>query len=72
MEEQTFQQTDKNKNKGNDLPSGSVWLWNMDQDKGNGKGDWCLWNVDLEKDAEGDLDRKENERVDTIPESRRR
>ena len=33
--------------------------------KGNGKEDWCLQNVDLEEDAEGGVDRKENERVDT-------
>jgi len=35
----------------------------MDEDKGNGKEDWCLQNVDLEEDAEGGVDRKKNEQV---------
>ena len=41
------------------LPSGHVWLWEMDCKEGRTPKNWCLWNVVLEKTPESLLNSKE-------------
>ena len=41
------------------LPSGHVWLWELDHKEGNMPKNWCLWTVVLEKTPESPLDSKE-------------
>ena len=40
------------------LPSGHVWLWDLDCKEGRGLKKWCLWSVVLEKTPESPLDSK--------------
>jgi len=68
MEGEARELQDKNtKCKCNDLPGDTLWLWNIEKDKGRptGKESWCLRDVDLEKDDYGLLDREKNKWVDT-------
>ena len=44
---------------GYDLPSGQVWLWELNRKEGGKPKNWCLWTVVLEKTPEGPLDSKE-------------
>ena len=41
------------------LPSGHVWLWELDHEDGRTPKNWCLWTVVLEKTPESPLDSKE-------------
>ena len=41
------------------LPSGHVWLWELDWKEGRALKNWCLWTVVLEKTPESPLDSKE-------------
>ena len=41
------------------LPSGHVWLWELDHKEGRTPKNWCLWTVVLEKTPENPLDSKE-------------
>ena len=45
--------------RGHSLPSGHVWLWELDCKEGRTPKTWCLRTVVLEKTPEGPLDRKE-------------
>ena len=38
------------------LPSGHVWLWELDYKEGRVPNNWCLWAVVLEKTPESPLD----------------
>ena len=42
-----------------DLPSGHVWLWELDRKEGRTPKNWCLQTVVLEKTPESPLDSKE-------------
>ena len=37
----------------------SVWLWDVDNDKENGKKDQHMWDVDMEEDAKNIMDGEE-------------
>jgi len=41
------------------LPSGHIWLWELDHKEGRMPKNWCLQNVVLEKTPESPLDSKE-------------
>ena len=41
------------------LPSGHVWLWDLDHKEGRTPKNWCLWTVVLEKTPESLLDSRE-------------
>ena len=41
------------------LPSGHVWLWELDRKEGRMPKNWCLWTVVLEKTPESPLDSRE-------------
>ena len=41
-----------------DLPSGHVWLWELDRKEGRTPKNWCLWTVVLKKTPESPLDSK--------------
>ena len=41
------------------LPSGHIWLWELDLKEGRMLKNWCLWTVVLEKTPESPLDSKE-------------
>ena len=41
------------------LPSGHIWLLELDCKEGRTPKNWCLWTVVLEKSPESPLDRKE-------------
>ena len=41
------------------LPSGHIWLWELDHKEGRMPKNWCLWTVMLEKTPESPLDSKE-------------
>ena len=41
------------------LPSGHIWLWELDCKEGRAPKNWCLWTVVLEKTLESPLDKKE-------------
>ena len=41
------------------LPSGHVWLWELDHKESRAPNNWCLWTVVLEKTPESPLDSKE-------------
>ena len=45
------------------LPSGHLWLWQLDCKAGREPKNWCLWTVVLEKAIESPLDSKENKPV---------
>ena len=45
------------------LPSGHVWLWELDLKQGRAPKNWCLWTLVLEKTPESPLDSKENKLV---------
>ena len=42
------------------FPNSSVWLWDVDNDKENGKKDQRMWDVDMEEDAKNIMDREED------------
>ena len=44
---------------GNDLPSGHVWLWQLDRTEGRTAKNWCFWTVVLEKTPESPLSSRE-------------
>ena len=44
---------------GYSLPSGHVWLWELDRKEGRMPKNWCLGTVVLEKTPESPLDSKE-------------
>ena len=44
---------------GHGLPSGHVWLWQLDHKDGRTPKNWCLRTVALEKTPESPLDSKE-------------
>ena len=44
---------------GYDLPSGHIWLWELDCKEGRMPKNWCFWTVVLEKTLESPLDSKE-------------
>ena len=46
------------------LPSGHVWLWEMDLKEGRTPKNWCLQTVVLEKTTESPLDSKQIKPVD--------
>ena len=48
---------------GNVLPSGRIWLWDLDCKEGRTPKNWCLQTVVLEKIPESPLDSKENKPV---------
>ena len=41
------------------LPSGHLWLWELDYEEGRSPKNWCLQTVVLENTPESSLDRKE-------------
>ena len=41
------------------LPSGRVWMWDLDYKEGWALKNWCFWTVVLEKTLESPLDCKE-------------
>ena len=43
-----------------DFPDSSVWLWDVDNDKENGKKDQRMWDVDMEEDAKNIMDGEED------------
>ena len=45
------------------LPSGHVWLWELDRKEGRTPKNWCLWTVVLKKTPESPLDSKESKTV---------
>ena len=45
------------------LPSGHIWLCELDHKEGRTPKNWCLWTVVLEKTPESPMDRKEIEPV---------
>ena len=47
------------KSHGHGLPSGHVWLWDLDYKEDRTPKNWCLWTVVLEKTSESSLDSKE-------------
>ena len=44
---------------GYDLPSGHIWLWELDCKEGRMPKNWCFWTMVLEKTLESPLDSKE-------------
>ena len=44
---------------GHGLPSGHIWLWELDCKEGRRPKNWCLWTAVLEKTTESPLDCKE-------------
>jgi len=46
-------------NQGHGLPSGHIWLWELDHKEGRAPKNWCLQTVVLEKTSESPLGRKE-------------
>ena len=59
VEKQKHYSTDKGLySKGYDLPSGHVWLWELDHKEGGLLKNWCLWIVVLEKTPKSPLDSK--------------
>ena len=44
---------------GHSLPSGHIWLWELDPKEDKMPKNWCLWTVVLEKTPESLLDSKE-------------
>ena len=43
---------------GDDIPSGHVWLWELDHKEGRMPKNWCFWTVVVEKTSESLLDSK--------------
>ena len=56
VEKQRHHSADKGLYSG--LPSGHVWLWELDYKGGRMSKNWCLWTVVLEKTPEIPLDSK--------------
>ena len=60
VEKQRHYSVDKGPyNQGYGLPSGDVWLWDLNPKKGRMPKIWCHWTVVLEKTPESPLDSKE-------------
>ena len=60
VRKQTHHSADKNPySQGYGLPSGHVWLWELDCKEGRTPKNWCLWTVVLEKTPESPLESKE-------------
>jgi len=56
--------TDKGQySQGYGLPSGHIWLWNLDNEEGRAWKNWCLQTAVLEKTPESLLDIKESKPV---------
>ena len=43
---------------GDDIPSGHVWLWELDHKEGRMPKNWCFWTVVVEKTSESLFDSK--------------
>ena len=60
VEKQRHNSADKGPySQGNGLPSGHIWLWELDCEEGGAPKNWCLWTMVLEKTPESPLDSKE-------------
>ena len=60
IEKQTHYSADKGPySQGYGLPSGHIWLWELDCKEGRAPNNWCLQTVVLEKTPESPLDSKE-------------
>ena len=60
VEKQRHDSADKSPySQGYGLPSGHVWLWELDRKEGRASENWCLQTVVLEKTPESPVDSKE-------------
>ena len=53
-------------NQGYGLPSGHIWLWELDHKECATSNNWCLWTVVLEKTPKSPLDSKEIKPVNLV------